>query len=584
MTLSARRPAPYPREPRASPERLARGEFFTAAPVAQLALAALAPVGAGARVLDPTCGDGAFLAAAHAFGFTQIVGLDIDDAAAAKARARVPGARVVVGDLLDPALVDRLGLFDVVVGNPPYVRAGTIDRAVRRSRAEVLCADWPPLERSVLDAIARLPPHSATCILRALRQTRPGGRLALVLSTALFETDAAAPLWRLVARIADVRAMIVAPRERWFDDAAVNSMLLVAERRRDDDRHADAPVRMLRLRSPTTDVARAEGADAIAARSGDRRAPANGLDAIAAHADERVAPASQPAAWRPALRAPTAWWRWLNVARDLIVPLRELAEIRRGLTTGANAVFYVTRDDARALRLEREYLRPVVRSPFNGSPAPIPKAPDDAPLHPIVLPPDARVLRRAPHIRAWLARHEATVAGTSVERRDPWWSLPIDPARLFLAKAYGPRFVQRLAPVPVLADQRVYALHPKPGVDVEALAAVLNALPTALALESLGRASLGYGAVEWTVRDAHELPVIDVRRLDEPARAALRQALAAFGTRPIEHVRHERERPDRAALDHAVLALAGASELHDEMWTALLESVALRDRYLLPPV
>jgi hypothetical protein len=164
-----------------------------------------------------------------------------------------------------------------------------------------------------------------------------------------------------------------------------------------------------------------------------------------------------------------------------------------------------------------------------------------------------------------------------VTRRDPWWSLPHHPARLFLAKAYGPRFVQRLADVPMLADQRVYALTPRPGVDLHALAAVLNALPTALALESLGRASMGYGAIEWTAKDALALPVLDVRRLDP---APLRAALAAFGHRPIDHVRLECDRPDRAALDRLLVP----EPLRLAMWDALLAAVALRDRYLLPAV
>ena len=45
-------------------ERRALGQWFTAAPVAELAIAALAPIDSRARVIDPTCGDGAFLAAA----------------------------------------------------------------------------------------------------------------------------------------------------------------------------------------------------------------------------------------------------------------------------------------------------------------------------------------------------------------------------------------------------------------------------------------------------------------------------------------------------------------------------------------
>jgi len=107
---------------------------------------------------------------------------------------------------------------------------------------------------------------------------------------------------------------------------------------------------------------------------------------------------------------------------------------------------------------------------------------------------------------------------------------------------------------------------------------VLNALPTALALESLGRASMGYGAIEWTAKDALALPVLDVRRLDP---TPLRAALAAFGHRAIEHVVRERERADRAALDRLLVPL---ESLRLAMWDALLASVALRDRYLLPAV
>lgn len=542
--------------------RRALGQWFTATPVAELALAALAPAGVDARVLDPTCGDGAFLAAAHAAGLRALTGIEIDPGAATQARARVPDATITVGDALAPDLVARLGTFDLVIGNPPYVRAGRVDPEVKRARAAALAADWPELDRARIEAIARHADVAATCLLRALRLVRPGGRLALVVSTALLDADGAAALWTAVEQVAAVRALITAPAERWFADAAVNPMLLIAERHRGAT--VSSTPRLLRLTAPTRQAARARG-----------------LDELAAHADERRAGA--PATWGPSLRAPAAWFAWRAAAGDAVVPLRELADVRRGLTTGANHVFYVRRQQARALRLEPRHLAPVVRSPFNGSPAPIAIAPGESPLVAIALAPDAR-LDRAPRIAAWLATHEQAALATSAARRDPWWSLPANPARLFLAKAYGPRFVQRLADVPMLADQRVYALHPRAGVDLVALAAVLNALPTALALESLGRGSMGYGAVEWTVRDALELPVLDVRRAGPARTAELHAALAAFARRPIAHVARERDAPDRRALDRLVMSLADGEDLAPAMWEALLASVALRDRYLLPSV
>jgi hypothetical protein len=549
--------------PVAAPRR-ALGQFFTAAPVARLAIAAAAPISGATRVLDPMCGDGAFLAAAHAAGITSLTGVEIDADAAARA-AQLPGASITRGDALAPGLPDRLGTFDLVIGNPPYVRAGHVDQQVRRARAAAIAEDWPELPRELIDRVARHADLAATCLLRALRFVRPGGSFALVVSTALLDADGASALWSAVARIAEVRALIIAPAERWFADAAVNSMVLTGVRHSSHHVVPEPSPRLLRLTAPTEVAAREPG-----------------LDAIARHADERSAGAA--AQWGAALRAPAAWFAWRAAAGDAVVPLRELAEVRRGLTTGANHVFYLRRDAARTERLERKFLAPVVRSPFNGAPAPITIAPDESPLVAIALPP-ATKLAAVPRIAAWLRRHEAEALATSAGRRDPWWSLPANPARLFLAKAYGPRFVQRLADVPMLADQRVYALLPRPGVDLEALAAVLNALPAAVALESLGRGSMGYGVVEWTVHDALELPVLDPRRADARLRARLAAALAGFARRPIEHVRLERDRADRAELDAAALSLAPrAAGLAPELWAALLASVTLRDRYLLPSV
>src|SRR5687768_15208335 len=99
--------------------RLEIGQWFTPPAVADLALALALPAGAarrGARVLDPACGDGVFLARAVAAGVSAsaLTGVDLDPAAAAIARAAVPAADITCGDLFDLSRGD----FDVVVGNP----------------------------------------------------------------------------------------------------------------------------------------------------------------------------------------------------------------------------------------------------------------------------------------------------------------------------------------------------------------------------------------------------------------------------------------------------------------------------------
>src|SRR5262249_11409092 len=99
----------------------ALGQVFTPAPVADLVLSlALGEGRAGARVLDPSCGDGVFLARANARGLVAH-GVELEPRLAAAARERAAGpVQVEVADFL--ALPPPKEPFDAVIGNPPYVR------------------------------------------------------------------------------------------------------------------------------------------------------------------------------------------------------------------------------------------------------------------------------------------------------------------------------------------------------------------------------------------------------------------------------------------------------------------------------
>jgi hypothetical protein len=276
------------------------------------------------------------------------------------------------------------------------------------------------------------------------------------------------------------------------------------------------------------------------------------------------------------LRSSGAWLELERVAGEALVPLGALCEVRRGITSGANDVFYLPRARARALGLEPEVLLPLVRSP-RAAAATIAIDPGATRDVALVCPPDEQALSRYPAAGRYLAdRAEARLRPTLRSRRS-WWALPARPARLFFTKAYAARFLHRLAPVPVVADQRVYSLHPRPGIRLELVAAALNSTFGAFAIESLGRASMGEGALEWAVDDARGLPVLDPRALASRDAAAVRSALAAVAARPIGPVDAERGRPDRRRLDAAVAAPWPAlASLLEPVHDALIGSVRRR--------
>ena len=112
--------------------RKARGAFFTPPELARF-VARWAIRFPGDRVLEPACGEAEFLVAASdrlrslgcksAVAERNVVGCEVHEASAEKAVGRLGAlgcsANIVVSDFLrlapDPS-------FDVVIGNPPYVR------------------------------------------------------------------------------------------------------------------------------------------------------------------------------------------------------------------------------------------------------------------------------------------------------------------------------------------------------------------------------------------------------------------------------------------------------------------------------
>ena len=219
-------------EPGDRAARRARGVYFTPAPLArEVARAVLAPLVAGSgplRILDPAAGDGRFLAAARdvvaaagAADRAVLVGVERDPALAAAARARVPGARIVVGESLLEAPPEA-GAADAVIGNPPYVRS------IRLRRADP--ALWTALRGRLAATSHGEWDLYAAFIERALDWVRPGGRVGLVVPSRWLTAAFAARLRAHLAAAGAVRAIVDFGAEQVFPGATTYASVILLER------------------------------------------------------------------------------------------------------------------------------------------------------------------------------------------------------------------------------------------------------------------------------------------------------------------------------------------------------------------
>ncbi len=213
-----------------------RGGYYTSAEVAEW-LCAWAIRTPKDRVLEPSCGDGAFLEAATA-RFTelgargpkiadQLLGIEIIAAEADRARSRLRGplgarARDVVQneDFFGWWQGHPVRNVDAVVGNPPFIRYQNFPEP-HRTRAMAIMKDLG------------LTPNKLTNIwvpfvVAAAASLRPGGRLALVLPAELLQVTYAAQL-RSFLTDRFKRIDIVACNELFFEKAEQEVVLLLAD-------------------------------------------------------------------------------------------------------------------------------------------------------------------------------------------------------------------------------------------------------------------------------------------------------------------------------------------------------------------
>lgn len=315
-----------------STQRKLRGAYYTPPRLAGL-LCNWALASVPKRVLEPSYGDGVFLREAEAklleHGVQspgrRLFGVELDPDAAGRLRAsgmRLPENHLWNTDLLSLTQEDLGGRFEAIVGNPPYIRHHLLTpELAARGRAGA--------ERLGIGLNGRSDAWVYFCA-HLVGFLAPGGRLALVLPGSVLQADYAKPLLEALAR-EDGEVQLVALGERVFAGAQEQTVLLLLDR----SKQSGKPILQRR-------IANVKGlGEALKRPPRTRGRKNNALNT----------------AWKLRAKEAAAWER--VCATEGIARLGELAKVRIGVVTGANAFFVRTAVDAEELG-QRVHSVPIV--------------------------------------------------------------------------------------------------------------------------------------------------------------------------------------------------------------------------------
>ncbi len=466
-----------------------KGQFWTPQWVAEAMVAYCLADGAE-NIFDPAVGAGAFFIAAKETASKKsrqvnLFGAELDRNALRQAESNGLSARdlerVVIGDFV---LRPPARLFPAIVANPPYIRHHRLAPSIKES----LRALGAELVGKELDGRAGLHIYF---LLRALQLLADGGRLAFIVPADTCEGVFAQPLWRWIANRYRLDAVVTfTPGASPFPNVDTNPIILLIRNARPEAHFLWAQCR----RAGSEALMEWIEADFNIAST----------DALAIHRRDLREGLDSGLSRQPFERSNAG------------IVLAEFASVMRGIATGANDFFFLTRRRAAELKLPADMLLPAIGRTRDATTEEITQDTlrrlEAAGRPTLLFAPDCRELDDFPEAaRNYLrqGRDAELYKRPLIATRRPWYKMEMRKVPPFLFAYLGrrnARFIRNLAGVmPLTSFLCVYPHREDPDY-IDRLWRALKHPDTVRNLALVGK-SYGAGAIKVEPRALERLPI-----------------------------------------------------------------------------
>lgn len=319
-------------------QKVQLGQYYTPQLVADWMMT-LAQSPRDGQVLEPSCGEGVFLQSLRSAGFQNIDALEIDPRNAQRARSEYSSsARIRTGDFL---LAPRRADYDLLIGNPPYVRWGNIAPATRK----ILEEDpfWKKRSSGEWDLLYAF-------LIGGAEMLRPGGEMIFVVPYNWFSATYAEPVRDHLRKRGYFSDIIHFGEYKLFPDAAPNA--IVFRWQKSSSRKGIRVVDFLGRGGNTSEIIR----KAESLRQGLLQGKELESEEWRAFRADQFQDSNS---WHLASRTDNNFCQKIESVAS--IPLREVADVAVGMVSGYDQAFLL--EDTKSFsKKERKYITPFVKA------------------------------------------------------------------------------------------------------------------------------------------------------------------------------------------------------------------------------
>lgn len=511
--------------------------------------------------------------------------------------------------------------FDAIVGNPPYTRQEEIPQ-IGVDKEELIFAALSDSTGNRMASITKRAGVHAYFFVHGTKFLKDGGHFGFVVSNSWLDTDYGKGLQEFFLKYYRIVAIIESKVERWFEDAAIRTCIVVLEKCRDKKKRDANLVKFVYLKKPlrhfippAQDIweKQVERAKALT----DLRKVMMAHDDFYENEELHIYPKIQSelweegfdeaanefvgAKWGKYLRAPEIFFTILKRNRDKLVPLKQAARVKFGIKTGANEFFYLTEEEIAREQIEKQFWTHrnkkgtrvpnyVVLSPKECGGLEI--SADNLSQRVLMIHGDKSKLKKT-HVLKFIERGEAKGFNqrATCASREKWYDLGERTPYGFLhPMIHNERQVVALNLHGYFVDHNLFEIQPKRKDWLLPLAAYFVSTPAFLMKELGGRVNLGEGALKTEGVDIEKFLSIDPNNLGKRPLEKLRKwvknnldyihesCFEEFGARTPEEISLDRIKPARRDLDKIVMGeILGLSDDEQiEVYRAVLDLVKSR--------
>ncbi|MBN2030653.1 SAM-dependent DNA methyltransferase [bacterium] len=509
--------------------------------------------------------------------------------------------------------------FDCIVGNPPYTRQEQMEELIGGEgyKKDIIQTVTHYKNKKIAELGKRAGIH-AYFFLHSWKFLNEGGRFGFIVSNSWLDVDYGKYVQEFFLKRYKIIAVIESKVERWFEDADINTCIVILEKCSETKARNKNLVQFAYLKKPLShfippaddkweeEITRRDRIDEL-------KKLVLGQNAFYENEEIRIFPKLQSELWDEGfdaetkeyvgskwgkyIRAPEIFFKILEKGKDKLVPLKEIADVRFGIKTGANEFFYLTEEEIKRWKIEKEFWMHkgykgewipnyVIRSPRECKSIIV--EPKDLKYRVLMIHKDKKDLKKT-NILKYLeyGEQKGYHKRPTCAVRDKWYDLGCqNPADGIWFKAFNDRFFSPLNLEQSFTSDRFYAIYLKNKVFKNRLFLYLNSTLSVLMIEIFGRVNLGEGALDNMTYEAASMSILDIRK----AFVSDGRMFRKYINRPIENIFFElsafspeevsvsKVKPDRRELDKNIMGeiLGLTDEEQLEVYRAVVDLVKSR--------